>query len=66
MATRLAPTISPDTEFFWNGLREHKLLIQRCKGCGTVRNPPQPMCPKCRSLDWDAINRRVAAPSTAT
>ena len=28
MATRLAPTVSPDTEFFWNGLREHKLLIQ--------------------------------------
>ena len=55
MATRLAPTISPDTEFFWNGLREHKLLIQRCNGCGTVRNPPQPMCPKCRSLDWEAI-----------
>jgi uncharacterized protein len=55
MATRLAPTISPDTEFFWNGLRDHKLLIQRCNGCQTVRNPPQPMCPKCRALDWDAI-----------
>ena len=55
MATRLAPTISPDTEFFWNGLREHKLLIQRCNGCGAVRNPPQPMCPKCRSLDWEPI-----------
>ena len=35
MATRLAPAISPDTEFFWNGLRDHKLLIQRCKGCGS-------------------------------
>ena len=55
MATRLAPTISPDTEFFWNGLRDHKLLIQRCNGCQTLRNPPQPMCPKCRSLDWEPI-----------
>jgi uncharacterized OB-fold protein len=55
MATRPAPTISPDTEFFWNGLREHKLLIQRCGGCGTLRNPPQPMCPRCRSLDWQPI-----------
>ena len=55
MTTRLAPAISPDTEFFWNGLREHKLLIQRCKGCGTLRNPARPMCPNCRSLDWEAI-----------
>lgn len=55
MATRLAPTISPDTAFFWNGLREHKLLIQRCSGCGALRNPPRPMCPKCRSLEWDTI-----------
>ncbi len=55
MATRLAPAIGPDTEFFWTGLREHKLLIQRCSGCGVLRNPPRPMCPNCRSLDWDAI-----------
>ena len=55
MATRLAPTISPDTEFFWNGLREHKLLIQRCSGCGTLRHPPRPMCPECRSVAWDTI-----------
>ncbi|MGB8208771.1 MAG: zinc ribbon domain-containing protein, partial [Mycobacterium sp.] len=55
MATRLAPTISPDTEFFWDGLRDHKLLIQRCSGCGTLRNPPRPMCPNCRSLEWEPI-----------
>jgi uncharacterized protein len=55
MAPRLAPATSPDTEFFWNGLREHKLLIQRCIGCGALRNPPRPMCPNCRSLVWDTI-----------
>jgi uncharacterized OB-fold protein len=55
MATRLAPAIGPDTAFFWNGLREHKLLIQRCTGCAALRHPPRPMCPKCRSLQWDAI-----------
>ena len=55
MAPRLAPAISPDTEFFWNGLRERKLLIQRCAGCGALRHPPRPMCPQCRSLDWKAI-----------
>jgi uncharacterized OB-fold protein len=55
MATRLAPAISPDTEFFWKGLRDHKLLIQRCSGCGALRHPPRPMCPQCRSLDWEAV-----------
>ncbi|MDT5076662.1 MAG: uncharacterized protein QOJ80_1299 [Mycobacterium sp.] len=55
MATRLAPTVSPDTEFFWTGLRNHELLIQRCGACGTLRNPPRPMCPHCQSLDWDTL-----------
>ena len=55
MAARLAPAITPDTEFFWNGLRENKLLIQRCAGCGQLRHPPRPMCPNCRSLDWDTV-----------
>ncbi|BCZ23302.1 Zn-ribbon domain-containing OB-fold protein [Mycobacterium senriense] len=55
MATRLAPAITGDTEFFWNGLRDNKLLIQRCGGCGKLRHPPRPMCPHCRSLQWEAI-----------
>ncbi|WP_297592322.1 Zn-ribbon domain-containing OB-fold protein [Mycobacterium sp.] len=55
MAARLAPAITGDTEFFWNGLQENKLLIQRCGGCGQLRHPPRPMCPNCRSLDWGAI-----------
>jgi uncharacterized protein len=55
MTTRLAPSISPDTEFFWTGLRNHELLIQRCAECGALRNPPRPMCPHCQSLDWDSL-----------
>jgi uncharacterized OB-fold protein len=55
MAARLAPAITPDTEFFWNGLRDNKLLIQRCGSCGQLRHPPRPMCPHCRSLEWEAI-----------
>lgn len=55
MATRLAPSISPDTEFFWSGLKDHKLLIQRCTDCKTLRVPPRPMCGNCQSLNWDSI-----------
>ena len=53
MAKRLAPSTSPDTAFFWEALRERKLLIQRCKSCTTLRHPPRPMCPRCNSLEWD-------------
>jgi len=52
---RLAPSVSPDTEFFWNGLKDHQLLIQRCGSCGVLRHPPRPMCPSCNSLEWDAV-----------
>jgi uncharacterized OB-fold protein len=55
VSARLAPSMSPDTQFFWDGLRDHKLLVQRCVACGVLRHPPRPMCPTCNSLDWDTI-----------
>jgi uncharacterized OB-fold protein len=55
MSARLAPSMTPDTEFFWAGVREHRLLIQRCTNCGNLRHPPRPMCPHCQSLEWDTI-----------
>ena len=55
MSDRLAPTTTPDTKFFWDGLKDGKILVQRCKGCARLRHPPRPMCPHCNSLDWDAI-----------
>jgi uncharacterized OB-fold protein len=55
MSARLAPTTTPDTEGFWNGVRDHKLLIQRCTGCQALRHPPRPMCPRCNALAWDTI-----------
>ena len=55
MSFRLAPSTSPDTQFFWDGLKDHRLLIQRCASCGVLRHPPRPMCPSCNSLDWDTV-----------
>jgi uncharacterized OB-fold protein len=55
VSTPLAPSMSPDTQFFWDGLREHRLLIQRCTSCGTLRHPPRPMCPACNELGWDTV-----------
>lgn len=52
---RAAPGISDDTRFFWDGAREGRLLIQRCKGCGALRHPPGPSCPQCHSFEWDTV-----------
>jgi uncharacterized OB-fold protein len=55
MAFRLAPSMTSDTQFFWDGVKAHQLLIQRCTSCGALRHPPRPMCPQCRSLAWETI-----------
>ena len=55
MSARPAPSMTPDTQFFWDGVREHRLLIQRCCGCGALRHPPRPMCPRCNSVVWDTV-----------
>lgn len=55
MSARLAPSLTEDTEFFWNGVRDHRLLIQRCTSCHNLRFPPRPMCPHCQSLEWDTV-----------
>ena len=52
---RPLPAITHDTRFFWDGIAQRKLLIQRCKGCGRFQHPPGPMCPKCHSLEWEAV-----------
>ncbi|AHH96489.1 OB-fold domain-containing protein [Kutzneria viridogrisea] len=50
-ASALQPTVSRDTEFFWQGTKLGELRVQRCSACGVVRHPPGPMCPRCNALD---------------
>lgn len=52
---RPKPGMSDDTRFFWEGAAAGKLLIQRCKSCGTLRHPPGPVCTKCHSFEWDTV-----------
>jgi uncharacterized OB-fold protein len=49
------PGITHDNRFFWDGLRERKLRIQRCADCHRLQHPPAPMCPACHSFEMDAI-----------
>jgi uncharacterized OB-fold protein/acyl dehydratase len=52
---RPRPAITHDNRFWFEGAKEHKLLIQRCTSCGVLRHPPTAMCASCRSFDWDAV-----------
>ncbi|MHB8669652.1 MAG: bifunctional MaoC family dehydratase N-terminal/OB-fold nucleic acid binding domain-containing protein [Acidimicrobiales bacterium] len=52
---RPRPALTPDNEFWFEGARQHQLLIQRCASCGVMRHPPRPMCDRCRSLEWEAF-----------
>lgn len=53
--SRPSPPFTADTQFWWDGVADKKLLIQRCLGCKKLRHPPGPLCPTCHSLDWDTI-----------
>jgi uncharacterized OB-fold protein/acyl dehydratase len=52
---RPRPALTQDNAFFFEGAKRHRLLIQRCTVCGTLRHPPRPSCARCRSFDWDTL-----------
>ncbi|MFD8566862.1 bifunctional MaoC family dehydratase N-terminal/OB-fold nucleic acid binding domain-containing protein [Streptomyces sp. NPDC059639] len=54
-ALRPRPAVNRDNSFWFEGAREHRLLIQRCAACARLRHPPGPCCPACGSLDWDTV-----------
>ena len=47
------PQIAPGNAPYWQGLREHRLLVQRCGGCGKLRHYPRPMCDVCYVMEYD-------------
>jgi uncharacterized OB-fold protein len=52
---RPAPLPTRNSAFFWEGALRDELLGQRCSECLAFRHPPRPMCPDCRSLNWEAV-----------
>lgn len=62
---RLYPLENPDSRPYWDGLKERRLMLQRCGDCGTVRHYPRPVCDRCYSMevDWVEASRRGAVHS---
>ncbi|MFZ4235101.1 bifunctional MaoC family dehydratase N-terminal/OB-fold nucleic acid binding domain-containing protein [Streptomyces murinus] len=52
---RPRPVVNRDNAGFWRGVAEHRLLIQRCTGCGTLRHPWLPGCNACGGPGWDTV-----------
>jgi len=50
---RPRPAITQDNAFFFEGARQGRLLVQRCRDCGKLRHPPTPACGSCGSYEWD-------------
>lgn len=52
--TGALPTPTPETKPYWDALKEHRLLIQRCKECQRAYFYPRPFCPQCFSfnVEW--------------
>lgn len=46
---RPLPVPTKDTEPFWKGAKEEKILIQRCQDCGSTQFYPRPSCNQCLS-----------------
>ncbi len=49
-AARLLPSPTEDSRPFWDALRCHRLDLQTCAACGTVRHYPRPVCSACHSM----------------
>ena len=49
--TAALPTPTPETKPYWDALKEHRLLIQRCVTCRKPYFYPRPFCPDCFSFD---------------
>lgn len=47
------PQVASGNEPYWQALREHRLVVQRCTNCNQRRHYPRPMCNACYSMEFD-------------
>ena len=62
MATRLTPTVSPDTEFFWRGLRDIRGMNGITEGVRQVRGTS---CNQVEDVEHVLVTSRTGVPTSA-
>jgi uncharacterized OB-fold protein len=51
-----APPVTPETKPFWDATAEGRLVLPRCRPCGTVIWYPRAICPACHAMDVEWID----------
>ena len=55
---RPRPALTQDNSFFFEGVEAARSSPSSgCMNAGTLRHPPRPSVPNCRSFEWDAAHR---------
>jgi uncharacterized OB-fold protein len=54
------PEITPVNQPFWEGAKAGKLVMQKCRDCGSWIFCPRPICVECNSdrLEWVQVSGR--------
>ena len=54
--TKAIPIPGPESLPFWEGAKNHQLMIQKCSDCGHHWFPPSTVCTDCgsRNIEWVA------------
>lgn len=57
---KFLPRPNAESAPFWEGCREHRLMLQRCMSCGTYQFYPRVICANCMSdqLEWRGASGR--------
>lgn len=55
---RPLPNPPPESKPFWDGAREHRLMIPYCNSCGKFWFPPTELCAHCLSdhTGWEQVS----------
>jgi hypothetical protein len=45
---------APTLKAFFEGVREGRLVVQRCTACRTLAVPPKAICAHCEAMTWES------------
>ena len=54
------PRATPISAPFWEAVKQHRLVVQKCGNCSNVQHYPRPFCVRCADddLDWTECSGR--------
>ena len=57
-AQKAIPVPTDQDRPYWDGAKEHRLVLQRCTGCGLYSARPRVICPQCHkeAFEWSQVS----------